>query len=97
VSENEAPADHSAGASFYSSQRSPGLNKRTGFLCPEYSRYPWWRTSPAGWAQLTSILGTVGSAWLVGLQGVTSMALIAFTLVTGLLLASLTSRPTDLF
>jgi hypothetical protein len=39
----------------------------------------------------------VGSAWLVGLQGVTSMVLIAFALVTGLLLANLTSRPTDLF
>jgi uncharacterized membrane protein YjjP (DUF1212 family) len=34
---------------------------------------------------------------VVGLQGVTSMVLIAFALVTGLLLANLTSRPTDLF
>ena len=34
---------------------------------------------------------------VVGLEGVLSVVLIAFSLVTGLLLANVTSRPTDLF
>ena len=34
---------------------------------------------------------------VVGLEGVLSMVLVAFSLVTGLLLANLTSKPTELF
>ena len=45
----------------------------------------------------TSMSSLIAQDVVVGLQGVLSMVLIAFSLVTGLLLANLTSRPTDLF
>ena len=45
----------------------------------------------------TSMSSLIAQDVVVGMQGVLSMVLIAFSLVTGLLLANLTSRPTDLF
>lgn len=45
----------------------------------------------------SSMSSLIAQDVVVGLQGVLSMVLIAFSLVTGLLLANLTSRPTDLF
>lgn len=45
----------------------------------------------------TSTSSLLAQDVVVGMQGVFSMVLVAFSLVTGLLLANLTSRPTDLF
>lgn len=45
----------------------------------------------------SSVSSLIAEDVVVGLQGALSMVLIAFSLVTGLLLASLTTRPADLF
>ena len=45
----------------------------------------------------SSMSSLIAQDVVVGLEGVLSVVLIAFSLVTGLLLANLTSRPRDLF